>query len=492
MSILANLDLDNVEEFSFAPSSADAALSFAPEQGEAASSSFWPPSRGSSIGSRGLDFLGPDGLENDDDDWNLDSGYYPDISGARIDDDDDLGSTAEVGDPLSGLFGLDLAFLEDDAWAGLEENEGSSSLFTMTPWDVLLSCFPDVDHEKLSRILEGNNFHLPSTLDELYNEAPPKAADQQQQMKPKRAICRYALAGHCARSDCAFDHQLSNFLCRFFLSPTGCLKGDSCEFIHDQLPEISSASKGKGSSEPKPAPRKADLNSLDDFPDLGGGSKTKTPKQPAIPATQFVYGPKEFARATKKNPPAAAVAAAPKREPAYQPSVDRRAKKVDDLAWKATGADVSRLYMETRKRAFEQAAARNRFFQLAAELYRSGAKAEAARMASRGRELNDYVQELHNEAAAKILRARYVNSLEIDTHGLHPQEAVYAVQDRLQDLHDRKITGTLKVIVGTGNHSARGLQLEQAIERYLQGQRMRFARGTMKDKKGGILLVSVT
>ncbi|KAI9025682.1 hypothetical protein DFJ74DRAFT_705174 [Hyaloraphidium curvatum] len=170
-------------------------------------------------------------------------------------------------------------------------------------------------------------------------------------------------------------------------------------------------------------------------------------------------------------------------------------KAVDDrdLSWRATGANVERLYLEARKHAFQQAAIRNRYFQLAAELYRRGAGAAAAEMARRGRELNEVVQTLHGEAAEEILQQRNSGGslMELDLHGLHPQEAVNALQSHLNMLADRRATGTLKIIIGSGNHSARGLQLAKPVEGFLATQGYRYSLGTMKDGRGGIILVTV-
>ena len=48
-------------------------------------------------------------------------------------------------------------------------------------------------------------------------------------MKP----CRHALGGHCGRSDCKFEHNLSCSPCRYWMSAQGCAqRGQSCPFSH--------------------------------------------------------------------------------------------------------------------------------------------------------------------------------------------------------------------------------------------------------------------
>jgi hypothetical protein len=453
---LANIDLDAIEEFTFEPSPASGYGSFASDP----SLALWgPPETDYSEDATPTPF---------------DSDVDLNFSMARIDDDEN-----EEDEAFDLDVTLDLDFLDaDDPW---ETKEGEG-LYSMSPWDILLSLFPDMDQERLSEVLTSTNYHLPSTFDILYERTSTAQAT-------KKAICRYLLAGHCARSDCQFDHDLSSFMCRFFLSPTGCLKGDLCEFRHEGVADVR-ASRSKVAPETKPV---ANISSREEFPDLGGPKQKAASGSAPIPSSPFAYGQKEFSNATKRAPPAEVKdRAVPAKAKETTDSAPKRVVKVQDVSWKETGQAVSQLYSETRRLAFEQAAARNRFFQLAAELYRKGAKAEAARMASRGHELNEYVQALHNDAADKILRERDTGTLlELDAHGLHPQEAVYAVQDRLGQLSDRKIKGQLKVVVGTGNHSARGLQLSTAIETYLKGNRIRYAHGTLHDKKGGLLLITV-
>ena len=106
-----------------------------------------------------------------------------------------------------------------------------------------------------------------------------------------RKPCVYMLnEGRCMRSDCRFAHDLHNITCKYWLEGE-CLKGESCEFLHD-FPKLCSDSLDKSSySIGKSLPNNEidttkivendfNLNNLD-FPELGLGAKVKSNKQPA-------------------------------------------------------------------------------------------------------------------------------------------------------------------------------------------------------------------
>lgn len=106
--------------------------------------------------------------------------------------------------------------------------------------------------------------------------------------------CRHMLTGKCYRSDCVYDHDLSLFPCRFWMSPIGCIKfseGQSCPFLH-QIPSPydhshlysayfgthgNSSNRGD-SSEKYKAPALNDT----DFPELLSMTTTKGPTGKSI------------------------------------------------------------------------------------------------------------------------------------------------------------------------------------------------------------------
>lgn len=133
---------------------------------------------------------------------------------------------------------------------------------------------------------------------QLAADAVLAAQDRVEQCRP----CRHMLTGKCYRSDCVYDHDLSPFPCRFWMSPVGCSKfseGQPCPFLH-QLPSpydhsymysaylgnngelnngSSSSGSGSGSSE-KVTPVFSDA----DFPVLSTGKTTQPRKTGAASA----------------------------------------------------------------------------------------------------------------------------------------------------------------------------------------------------------------
>lgn len=90
-----------------------------------------------------------------------------------------------------------------------------------------------------------------------------------------RKPCVYMLnEGRCMRTDCRFAHDLHNIICKYWLEGE-CLKGESCEFLHDFptnsiSPHSNSSDSQKAQSETNRFQENVDgfsLNTLD-FPEL--------------------------------------------------------------------------------------------------------------------------------------------------------------------------------------------------------------------------------
>lgn len=459
--------------------------------------------------------------EDYENNWDYDANAASAFEGLRLDDSDEeedqldgnrwenfeettLGAGASTaGEREDADGGGVIAQYEEDEWF---EMEGSyfqpmpytTVLFSMTPFDCLVACFPDRDREELYRILENNKFYLPTTFDELYGIQPePEEEPNPDELPPalkvlqrprKRTPCRHFLNGHCARKDCWYSHDLADFACKYYLSSTGCVKGDQCEFLHQGIPDLAPKNLGLA-TEAEFKAAAADLTSREEFPSLHGTTPTKS--QPA----NNPFHSYDFSRVAQQKS-SAPVLESTKRIPKPTPPRKRRMVKVDERELKSRSDSSYSVYSTTRKLAFEQASLRNRFFELAADLFRRGAKAQAARLARRGHEINEFVQCLHAEAAAKILADRNAKTglLEIDLHGLHPSEAISALEERLQLLWDQRADGTLKVITGAGKH-AKGQKsvIAAALESYLTNYGYRYRKGTLAtDEAGGMLLVSLT
>ncbi|KAK9817071.1 hypothetical protein WJX72_009044 [[Myrmecia] bisecta] len=124
-----------------------------------------------------------------------------------------------------------------------------------------------------------------------------------------------------------------------------------------------------------------------------------------------------------------------------------------------------------------------------------GDHSEVRSLTAAARRVRQQALAAHAEAAEGILaannEARGLVLLELDLHGLHAQEAIHALQLRLQLLESQ--TGDsqirlqpLRVIVGRGNHSSEGeASLPRVVASYLTGANYRF------NVKGGALDITL-
>jgi DNA-nicking Smr family endonuclease len=78
----------------------------------------------------------------------------------------------------------------------------------------------------------------------------------------------------------------------------------------------------------------------------------------------------------------------------------------------------------------------------------------------------------------------------IDLHGLHKDEALYHLEERIEHLRRRDYHGYLHVISGTGHHSksGHGSRLLPHIEHYLQNHALHYIDSS-KDRRGGMISI---
>ena len=140
---------------------------------------------------------------------------------------------------------------------------------------------------------------------------------------------------------------------------------------------------------------------------------------------------------------------------------------------------------------------RNRFFSKATEYYLKGDGARAKLYSMEAKHYNRLMQEMHTEASQRIFNQRSKHEAFIDLHGLHEDEALDMVEDRLQHLKT-SYSGVIYIVTGTGHHSgASGLskkqsKLKPSIQQYLKQEHYRFAETSMVgDNQGGIFAVEI-
>jgi DNA-nicking Smr family endonuclease len=140
---------------------------------------------------------------------------------------------------------------------------------------------------------------------------------------------------------------------------------------------------------------------------------------------------------------------------------------------------------------------RNRFFSKATEYYLKGDGAKAKLYSMEAKHYNRLMQEMHTEASQRIFEQRSQHEAFIDLHGLHEDEAIHIIQDRLLHLKST-YNGIIYIVTGTGHHSgANGLSKKQSklkptVYNYLKQENYRFAETNMLgDTKGGVFAVDL-
>eukprot|EP00042_Codosiga_hollandica_P057857 m.863246 g.863246 ORF g.863246 m.863246 type:complete len:992 (-) comp59698_c1_seq5:112-3087(-) len=151
------------------------------------------------------------------------------------------------------------------------------------------------------------------------------------------------------------------------------------------------------------------------------------------------------------------------------------------ILWSDTGAAVGGLYAKNRQVAIQCAQQRNSLFQQAAQAFMHGNRQLAKELSFRARQYDLKMKNLHATASTEIFQARNQGLKDnlIDLHGLHVEEALPQLADRIvksRAAGERQ----LLVIVGTGHHSKHGHlaanqqeRLRPAVIQYLTSNRLR-------------------
>lgn len=142
---------------------------------------------------------------------------------------------------------------------------------------------------------------------------------------------------------------------------------------------------------------------------------------------------------------------------------------------------------------------RNRFFSKATEYYLKGDGAKAKLYSMEAKHYNRLMQDMHTEASQRIFESRSQHEAFIDLHGLHQDEALNVIQQRLDNLRGKSYRGIIYIVTGTGHHSgASGLskktsKLKPVVEEFLKSENYRFAEtNIVGDKNGGVFAVDLS
>lgn len=178
--------------------------------------------------------------------------------------------------------------------------------------------------------------------------------------------------------------------------------------------------------------------------------------------------------------------------------------------------EVDDIYLSSRRDALKMSRASGKHARGAYNAFMGGDYSKAKVLSKQAREERAEAEKMHAEAAKQILQARNGENLwHLDLHGLHANEAVAALQQRLLEietaflnpscaedvstshrstqklrpchgpaLHGLPFTQELKVITGVGNHSRGGGSLPMAIQSFLTQNRYKF-----EESKPGVVAV---
>ncbi|VBB88610.1 Conserved hypothetical protein [Yarrowia lipolytica] len=127
-------------------------------------------------------------------------------------------------------------------------------------------------HQEVHDYSGYNNYEDPSMYEEEYDEDEKEvyAALALLPGREEKVLCKYFVQfGECLRADCRYSHDLTSRVCRFWVRGA-CLNGETCAFLHS-FPETESTPEP---TKPLENFSKPMLDSLEDFPTLGGASGT--------------------------------------------------------------------------------------------------------------------------------------------------------------------------------------------------------------------------
>ncbi|EEB06911.2 SMR and DUF1771 domain-containing protein [Schizosaccharomyces japonicus yFS275] len=146
-------------------------------------------------------------------------------------------------------------------------------------------------------------------------------------------------------------------------------------------------------------------------------------------------------------------------------------------------------YEHYRDLASEVARKRAKYFEESKAAYERGDKAQAHELSTLGKQCSVELEKYNRQAAAAIYRYKNTQCQpdEIDLHGLYVDEAVQAVEQRIQNCYKFGFDH-LHIIVGKGTHSANHVEkLRPAVLQKLQELSLRF----QSEENAGRILVHI-
>eukprot|EP01120_Amphizonella_sp_Union-15-10_P013018 TRINITY_DN5964_c0_g1_i1.p1 TRINITY_DN5964_c0_g1~~TRINITY_DN5964_c0_g1_i1.p1 ORF type:complete len:343 (-),score=78.26 TRINITY_DN5964_c0_g1_i1:102-1130(-) len=154
-----------------------------------------------------------------------------------------------------------------------------------------------------------------------------------------------------------------------------------------------------------------------------------------------------------------------------------KSKKVHVQKRNKFGKDDSPdIYRIHRRSAVKASNKRNKLFKMATSAYERGEYGKAKQLVDEGRKQSRIAWEYNKQAAERIFE--YQNDRlglsEIDFHGLHVDEAVAFLEERLELLNQDSSVPQLVAITGVGNHQFANAMLRPAIMEFLNDRKFKF------------------
>jgi DNA-nicking Smr family endonuclease len=423
----------------------------------------------------------------------------------------------------------------------LEINEETYKLF--------VSLYPNINPDALSQLLiqvHGDLDRAIKVLDDLL--LSNRTILDSEGIESSRPVCRHFLAGECLRHDCQYSHEIHYQTCRFWLE-NQCVKGENCEFLHgflidddievekdlfldispldeltmmkslnlQEFPSLDETTLSKLHSKPGTATITTTTTTTTTFADKAKLARIKEEfvdidemfiekvylqYEKDLEATRYhlysVLGPNP---STMKHQQVSSSATA---TPIGRSKSDSDSSRTTHhhptrygvpTVWVATGESLREQYETIREKAITKANIRNSLFEQATQAYISGDKSRAATLSKQARLIDQTMRQLNHEAAELIFHERnskFNTDTVIDLHGLHRDEALSYLEERIEHLRAKHYHGCLHIILGTGHHSksGHGSRLLPTIERFLKSHAFTYIDSS-KDKRGGMLSINI-
>lgn len=319
-----------------------------------------------------------------------------------------------------------------------------------------------------------------------------------------RAVCKYWLWGYCSRkSQCIYKHALPSVDIQKLQQQQAAQKKQSAPMAMPKKPnKQKKASKIVKKKPPSDLVAKLRLNLLkESFPRIHADKIKKI----FVSNEYNLEATRECLMRKFKVKPIDVINDGIRKQSVNVAKEKRKGGGKDinyglmhEIGWVETGDSLNNLYKNKRCNAEEHARRRNDCFMRAVDAYLSGNRKLAKDLSVRGRGHQREMQRLHREAGNQIYEARNrrLKLNVIDLHGLHVEEGVDKIRERIMRIkrnaknmkqnNKKKNEFVLDILTGTGHHSFGGhAKIGPAIVNFARKNKIKFKKMNFVDGRGG-------